>query len=488
MTTAARARTLLPSLAFTLAACGGGETSGPDAGPSPDGGAALEVPDRYAFTGREGAASSVAYGGQVFRLVLIEELKAHVGRLTARIDQGYTPAEGEVAAELGFFLDFDPATSGEVALTLETSPARLQRTYADLSAKGAKLADKLAGNDPIGQHRDWNTAGVVGWPGNPSPEALVRGLFATLDRQAVARGAGQVPSDPAGQPLASVALTERGHDVAELLQKFLHGAIAFSQAADDYLDDDLDGKGLRSDHARVEEGQTYTALEHAWDEGFGYLGAPRDMGDYTDEELAGAGGRPAYARGQHDTDDDGAIDLGAEHAFLMTRYAARRDLASKSGLDLTSELWAAFRTGRAIIARARGPLDAADEAALAAERDRALVAWERAIAATCISYLNRVIGHVDRLGAPDYSFAEHAKHWSELKGLALAFQFNRRSPLGAAELAELHEKLGDGPFIPLPGGSVEVHRRGLLEARAILRGVYGFSEADVGDDRGQGGW
>ena len=62
---------------------------------------------------------------------------------------------------------------------------------------------------------------------------------------------------------------------------------------------------------------------------------------------------------------------------------------------------------------------------LKAHRDAALSAWEKAIAATVVHYINDVIGDME---AEDYSFYDHAKHWSEMKGFALSFQFNRRSP------------------------------------------------------------
>ena len=54
-------------------------------------------------------------------------------------------------------------------------------------------------------------------------------------------------------------------------KKFLLGAVAFSQGADDYLDDDVAGKGLLVFGYIPAEGKKYSALEHAWDEGFGYF-------------------------------------------------------------------------------------------------------------------------------------------------------------------------------------------------------------------------
>jgi hypothetical protein len=80
-----------------------------------------------------------------------------------------------------------------------------------------------------------------------------------------------------GSIVSSVYLTEQGHDLQQLIQKFLGVAIGFSQGADDYTDDDTEGKGLMATHSEAADGKAYTALEHAWDEAFGYFGASGTM-------------------------------------------------------------------------------------------------------------------------------------------------------------------------------------------------------------------
>jgi len=219
------------------------------------------LPATYDFPSRFTDGSSVSYTGQAFRHLLIDDLKAHLGGMTARLDGGWFPTSGEVTAELDFYLVFDSATAGTVPIGLSTTPAPLQATYDDV-ATGKKLLDKLAGNDPIGQHEDWATD-LVGWtePGVTTPESLVRRWFGQLDAAAVAWSNGVRAEDPDGAPVTAVYLTADGIDLQQLLQKFLIGAIAFSQGTDDYLDDDLDGKGLLSDNTAPEsEGAAYTAL------------------------------------------------------------------------------------------------------------------------------------------------------------------------------------------------------------------------------------
>ena len=90
--------------------------------------------------------------------------------------------------------------------------------------------------------------------------------------------------DPDGNVIESVYLTPEGHDLKQLVDKFLLGSIPFSQGADDYLDDDTEGKGLLASH-EINDNR-YTDLEHTWDEGFGYFGAAMNYDVYIDEQIA----------------------------------------------------------------------------------------------------------------------------------------------------------------------------------------------------------
>ncbi len=452
------------------------------------GGAEVQVPETYVF--ESGGESSVAYNGQAFRHVLIAALTRYVGGLTAQIDDGsLVPAAGDIVGALDFYYEFDVASAGGEPHGLSTDPAPKQATWADISASGANLKGKIAGNDPEGQHADWSTA-FVGWedPAVTTPESLVRLWFGQLEAAAIDRANGNIPTDPAGQPIALVQVTPQGQDLQQLLQKFLLGAVAFSQGADDYLDDDLEGKGLLSPNTPDGE-NPYTALAHGWDEGFGYFGAARDYGLYTDDEIAAADGRDGWKKGYHDTDGDGAIDLRAEFNFGHSTNAAKRDRGSNPSAptDFTQGAWEAFLTGRAIIAAAEGPLTTEQLEALRAERDAAIENWEKAIAASAVHYINEVLHDTAALGTAEYSFADHAKHWSEMKGFALSFQFNPRSPLTDSQFAQLHEKLGQAPAL-VAGAEADAYKSRLLAARDLLKTAYGFAEANMGDANGEGGW
>lgn len=453
---------------------------------------ALQVPTTYSFSSQlESGASSVDYGGQVGRSVLHAALSAAIEGLTPAIDGGKAYAKGEVQSLLLFYYDYDAAAGAEVAHGLSFTPAAKQMTFG--AASGKKLVEKVAGNDAVGQFRDWATAGMIGWQGATTPDAQLRNWFAELDQLAADRSAGTIGTGADGKPLAEVHITAGGHHLEELVSKFLLGAMAWSQAADDYLDDDTDGKGLLSDHSKAEsDGKPYTALEHAWDEGFGYFGASRDYGAYSDAELAGASGDAARKTGAFDTDGDGAIDLGSEWNRGLALYCGKRDHAAtgKAEIDLTGAAWDAFLRGRARIAKTPlGAVDAATLDALRTDRDAVLQAWEACLAASIVHYANEALVDVAKLGAGGWSHADAAKHWSELKGLALSLQFNRRSKLDLAAQQTLHAHIGMAPV--LQGASADAiakAKQGLLDARKMIMDAYAFPAALAGDDVGEGGW
>ena len=451
----------------------------------------------YAFAGREGG-NSVSYSGQTARHVLINDLKSYMGRISDDIDQGnFTPAEGDVVAVLDFYFRFDGDSNGGEDFILSTEPSTLQSTYDDIST-GKDLVGKIAGNDSVTDHVDWSTE-FAGWNsdsiaanggGINSPEQLILAFFSTVEANAVGRAEGEVRTDADGNQLP-VYVTDKGQDIQQLVQKFLLGAIAFHQGADDYMDDDVDGKGLLADHSALVEGKSYTALEHAWDEAFGYFGAAINYADYTDEEIAASGGREAFASGYNDLNGDGSIDLLSEYNFGASANAAKRDLGSSADAptDLTAETFEAFMAGRALLAETDGALTDAQLEELTGYRDAAILGWEKAIAATAVHYINDTLQAMNAFGTDGYIFTEHAKVWSELKGFALSFQFNPKSPVSDEDFDQLHILIGDAPVLADAGeDDINAYRADLLAARDILKEAYGFDDANMGDENGENGW
>ncbi len=467
-----------------LIACGGDTTIDSGVVDTSDTSASANVdPDFYGFTSALTGEASVSYSGQVFRQLLIDDMKAYLADLTGRINEGsFFPGTGDIETDLGFYLDFDGSVSGSLSHGIQTDPSPMQSTYDDVSS-GKNLAGKIAGNDATGQHKDWATE-MVGWEadGVSTPESLVRHWIAMVDAQAADWTAGTIPMDPEGNPVSAVFVTSEGQDLQQLLQKFLRISIAYSQGADDYLDDDTEGKGLLSSHEAAEDGKPYTALEHAWDEGFGYFGAAANYPEWTDEEIAGN----KYA----DVDEDGSIDLKSEYNWGHSVNAAKRDKGAVSPTDFTSDAWNGFWNGRLLLAETAGNALTADQLSeLQGHRDQALEAWEMAIVATVVHYINELLQDMAMIGTGDFDFGGYAKHWSELKGFALGLQFNRFSPLTDAQFSTIHDALGIQPVSPAaPQTALDAYATELVTVRGLLGTAYGIADDNLGDDNGEAGW
>jgi hypothetical protein len=469
----------LLALASTLA-CSGDKDHSDDTGNVHTGDTESDtdiVPAEYAFeSALVPGESSVSYSGQVARQLLMADMKAAIGGLTDTIDanpnQFGTP--GIVQDYLAGVYYTGDLLDGASEHMLSFSAEAEQLTFDEVSS-GKNLKDKTAGNDTVTDHKDWSTE-FVGWDHTSvtSPESLVMHFLGQLDDNVVTYATGGDLTGIDGSTVDKLYLTTEGTDLQQLLQKFLGVAVAFSQGADDYMDDDVDGKGLNADHVSpAKEGSTYTALEHAWDEGFGYFGAARAYGSWTDDE------NEAAASG-YDTDGNGLIDLKSEVNWGHSVNAAKRDLGAVAATDFTADAWEGFAMGRQLLSDTAGSaLTSAEFAKLQGYRDLAIGAWEKAISSTVVHYINDVL---QDLNGTEVDAAGLAKHWSELKGFALAFQFNPNSPMSDADFAQLHSLLGTGP-------SLDASYKGdLLTARGLVRDAYSFDNSNMGDDNGEGGW
>lgn len=447
----------------------------------------IDINDALDFYGFESAfvngESAVSYSGQVARHLLINDLNilidTQLGDTAAFDTDGNFTTRDDVVAALNSYFDVsDYDALSQRALLTTTDPAAVQQTLADVSSSSKNLVGKIAGNDAVGQHKDWNNGEFVGWgdAGSTTPEGLVRTFFSELADNADAQLGGTLRQDPFGNDINKIYLTNDGRDLKQLIQKFLLMSVAYSQGADDYLDSDTADKGLLSDHTDTEE--NFTTLEHQFDEGFGYFGAARDYLEYTDEEIAAKGGREDW-QGYHDTDGDEAIDFNAEYNFGQSTNAAKRDLGATTDTDYTAQAMNAFLMGRKLLNDTAGTaLTEAELEELEGYRDSALDAWERAIAATIVHYINDTHADLSAIGTEDFNYSDLAKHWSEMKGFALGLQFNRFSPVTDEQFAQLHAYMGDKPVLT-DSAAVEAYQAELMQARDILEQAYGFDSENV---------
>ncbi len=456
-------------------------------------------------------AKSVSYGGQITRHALIAELKHYIGKggLQAHLDDGTLTTKEDVIAKLNEIYN----RGGDDDAERETSWDGFAITFTDAKQKlfsdiGSckSLKDKVAGNDASGQHKLWNgdengdNIAFAGWgeQGNITPSGLIQHFFSQLADNAMENLGGE-RYIPGTDTAIDVYVNYDGTDLNQLIQKFLLMSVAYSQAADDYLDEN---KGLAADNVTGDKGGTkpYSKLEHQFDEGFGYFGAARNYLSYNDKEIAGKvkvegeGGRLDW-NGKHDTNGDGEIDLLSEINFGNSVNAAKRVLGSakledgidnSDATDYTKAAMEAFLAGRKLINDNVGAdLSPEQKEELVGYRDTALDAWERSVVATVIHYINDLRADLEPLenGEEGFDFVKAAKHFSEMKGFALGLQFNPYSPIAGedaekfSKFVELHRLLKDAPV--LNAADVEDYRADLLSARNLLQQAYSFNENNV---------
>ncbi|MDX1496304.1 MAG: DUF4856 domain-containing protein [Salinisphaeraceae bacterium] len=450
---------------------GGSDDGGSDDGDGSDGDTA---PSTYEFESSfEAGESSVSYQGQICRQVLIIALKNAVEDATEIAKADYRSAGGNDGSAVPYFDDTIAGTaladaSTQNILGLDLPVPEAHDTLGELC--GTKfLKGKFAGNDTVTDWKDWNTEfqGVAGFS---NAESYLRELLKQASELAES---GASPAD------APHYVSGDGLDYSQLIQKFVTMAVAFAQGTDDYLSDDVDGKGLNA--AFEKDGDSaYAKMEHQWDEGYGYFGAARAYNDRSDE---------VNRSGVVDDNNDGFIDLNSEHNFAASTNAAKRDVGSTVQTDLSGDAFDNLIAGRHFISTTQksfADMSAAEQAELLGYRDAAVQAWEKAYAATVVHYINDTLADMDDIGTPDFDIANIAKHFSEMKGFALGLQFNPDSPLNdlfdgsKTRFERLHELLRDKP--PCTAGvctNEAAYRNDLLTARDLLGTAYGFAQSNL---------
>ncbi|GAP74924.1 hypothetical protein W04_1442 [Pseudoalteromonas sp. SW0106-04] len=440
----------------------------------------------YEFDSKLGSGSSVSYTGQIARHALSAEIKNYIGQLTGDFVTTNSLTGDAVKAQLmALWGDYEAIKDGSLNFAdgIETK----QNSFAQISSSGKELSGKVAGADAAKMHKDWLAAGsFVGWSEfgaeAATPEGLVFHYFDLLAANIDKYNAGELLVDPAGNQITKLYITETGLDLNQLIQKHTLGALMFSQGTDDYLDE-----GLTTDNIVAQkDGGLYTTLEHQFDEGFGYFGAARNYLEYSDDEIAGKGGRDGFANGYNDYDSNGQIDLAAEYNWGNSTNAAKRDRGATVTTDFTAAAMNAFIAGRKIINDNVGSeLSDAQMDELLAHRDIAVANWEKAVAATVVHYINDTMADLDEISDGDYSadnFADLAKHFGEMKGFALNFQFSPFSPFNddanAGKFAELHALFGDAP-VTGDADAIAAYKADLETARDLMQQVYGFNAENV---------
>ena len=358
---------------------------------------------------------STSYTGQVARHVLHNSLKKLAGK-------GNGNPNPELKATMMSYYSskdagrkiIDPTSKGEF---------KVKQTMVDEISKGKNLKGKTY-------------KGLVnGFPGQMSgPE-----VFEFLIDKASSSNKGFDPVT--------------GYNYPQLISKFMMGAVFYSQAVDNYLDEKM-GADNKPNNKPYKKGAHYTGKEHSWDEAFGYFGAPAHAMALNAKQAYGIAKRKdikvAYANVY------GVVDLKTEMTFAHAYYAADSD---KAGTKYMHTIVDAFIKGRQLIRDADGAaLTDQQRAQLMSYAKVIKTNWERVIAEAAFKYAGSCYKDLEKLrtivesnGDASKAFAAYGKHWGELKGFLMALETSGRS-LGEAGV-RMNRLVGYGPVL-LGGGQV----------------------------------
>jgi len=465
----------LLSASVMLAACGSSSDS--------DDAPVVNAPTTYNFTSKVTADEpAVSYSGQATRQLLINDLKALIStddlydvtqdaagkaEVLERLNRVYAVGTKEVANTVNLIDEnvFDgDVEATPVSISVEAPLVVTQLDYSVLSSD-KNLQGKIAGqdNELTNTFVGWDIDLAEGQTDNDRPDLLIQTWFEAIATLAT------------DDDEATTYVSAEGLDYQQLIQKLLLGAVTYSQAAEDYL---KPSKGLLAQNSAGDKdgAKDYTALEHQWDEGFGYFGAQRDYNLRTDSDVK--------ATPYQDAVVDSSIDLYAEYSFGHSINAVKRDAgATDTGIDFSKAVMDAFLNGRQLIQDNFGtdPVEGSGyHKYLALYAQTALNNWENAVAATVIHYINDYTADINSLtnADEDASAATIAKHWSEMKGFALSLQFSPVAQISIADLTLVHEKMGQAPVL-VAGEEAVAYLAKLAEARDILQAAYGFSGTNV---------
>ena len=244
-----------------------------------------------------------------------------------------------------------------------------------------------------------------------------------------------------------------GYNYPQLLSKFMMGAVFYSQAVNNYLDEKLEADN-KPNNKPYKKGKHYTGKEHVWDEAFGYFGAPAHAMQLSAKQAYGIAKKKDMKVA--DANGDGVVDLYTEMTFAHAYYAADSD---KTGTKYMHTIVGAFIDGRKLISDAGG-------SALTDEQRMQLMGyaktiktnWEKVIAEAAFKYAGSCYKDLEKLrtivesnGDASKAFAAYGKHWGEMKGFLMALETSGRD-LGAAGV-RMNRLVGYGPVL-LGGGQV----------------------------------
>ena len=389
----------------------------------------LDTPTEYVFESRfVENESSVSYSGQVVRNLLINDIKSLVAD---NVGGGNTATINSMMAN----------SDADLAIAAASGLSTVQTKYHDISTSEL--------NDRLGAVVDYVDPGY-----NANAQDMITGWLAESAMYSIRPG---------------------GLDLGQMVQKVMWGAIAYWQGTSKYM-----SKIETDDNTVSDEGDPYTAMEHHWDESFGYFGAARDYNTgYTDDS-------DRKTDPYHDSNADGDIDFKTEYNMGWSVTAAKRDVVTAStDYDFTGTIMNAYLEGRTLIYN-QAPVEE-----ILVQRDIILENWEKVVAAVTIHYINDTMsdlasliaaGNADlawnNLPASGEAGYKYLIHWAEMRAYAHGLIYNDFKKIDESEIATVFGYMGTAPAFNdgADFSAMQTLHDNLALANNVLKGVYGFDD------------
>jgi len=386
----------------------------------------ITTPEDYTFDSRfNDGESSVSYSGQVVRNLLINDIKALIAD---------NVGGGNTATITSMMANDDPT----LTISTSTDIGNLQTFYHDISTSQL--------NDRLGAVTSYTDPGY-----EANAQDMIAGWVAESEYYSVRPG---------------------GIDLGQMAQKVMWGAIAYWQGTSKYM-----SKIPNDDNTVSDDGDPYTAMEHHWDESFGYFGAARDYNTgYTDDS-------DRKSDPYFDSNGDGSIDFKSEYNMGWSVTAAKRDVVDAStDYDFTGTIMNAYLEGRTLIYN-QAPLDE-----ILVQRDIILNNWEKVVAAVSIHYINDTMSDLAALiAAADTSLAwdnlpsegdgyKYNIHWAEMRAYAHGLIYNDFKLISDADIATALGYMGNAPAYNdgADFSAMQTLFDNLAMAKDVLQAAYDF--------------
>lgn len=253
----------------------------------------IEIPENYSFS-RDGA-STVSYGGQTTRLLMVKEI-------------------------FSSFNDFENFSEGKISnmFSNENNPfsdAALNGSDKSVKSKVAASAEYFSSNSVESNAIKNDFEAYI--------SEQVNEVYPNRDQLASPGVAGQIVDGSSAR-----YINAKGLEMNQVFAKGIIGGLLADQMLNNYLSpqvlDEADNVS-NNDAQRVEDGKSYTTMEHKWDEAYGYL--------YGDPSIS--------------AENPNSV-LGESSDRFLFNYLGEVDKDSDFA-GIADEVFEAFKTGRAAI-------------------------------------------------------------------------------------------------------------------------------------------